>query len=60
MLKIDPANVVAIPSDYANAKGRASSYFVYDEIAEEAARHAFEGCGVVETSNAGEKSQTIH
>jgi hypothetical protein len=32
VVKINPADVVAIPSDYANAKGRAWTYEVVDEI----------------------------
>jgi hypothetical protein len=32
MLKINPANVVSIPSDYQNTKGRACEYFVVQEV----------------------------
>lgn len=32
VVKIDPADIVAIPSDYNNAKGRCSRYQVVDEI----------------------------
>lgn len=32
VLKIDPADVVSIPSDYNNAKGRCSAYTVIDEL----------------------------
>ena len=35
ILKINPADVVAIPSDYGNAKGRCSRYEVMAEIEEE-------------------------
>jgi hypothetical protein len=35
VLKIDPADVVAIPHDYNNQKGRACRYAVIDEIARE-------------------------
>jgi hypothetical protein len=35
-LKINPANVVAIPNDYRNTKGRACEYFVYSELTQEA------------------------
>ena len=31
IVKINPANVVAIPSDYNNAKGRCSEYLVYSD-----------------------------
>jgi hypothetical protein len=34
-LKINPANVVAIPNDYRNTKGRACEYFVYSELTQE-------------------------
>lgn len=36
VLKIDPKDVVSIPSDYNNAKGRCSSYMVVDELKVEA------------------------
>lgn len=32
VVKINPADIVAIPSDYNNAKGRCSKYIVVDEI----------------------------
>lgn len=32
LLKINPADVVSIPSDYSNAKGRAWKYFVLEEV----------------------------
>lgn len=32
LLKIDPADVVSIPTDYNNAKGRACKYFVLDAL----------------------------
>jgi hypothetical protein len=32
VVKVNPRNVFAIPSDYSNAKGRASEYFVVGEI----------------------------
>lgn len=32
LLKIDPADVVSIPTDYDNAKGRACKYFVVDAL----------------------------
>lgn len=34
VLKIDPANVVSIPSDYNNSKGRACEYLILEEIGE--------------------------
>lgn len=42
ILEIDPADVVSIPEDYDNAKGRACRYYIYGEVPEEKARHAFE------------------
>lgn len=36
LLKINPADVVSIPTDYNNAKGRACKYFVVDEVHGEA------------------------
>jgi len=36
ILRIDPADVVSIPTDYKNAKGRACSYFVVGELQGEA------------------------
>ncbi len=47
LVKIDPADVVSIPSDYDNAKGRASKYTVVGEIAEKDAAFAFKGASVV-------------
>jgi hypothetical protein len=38
VLKIDPKDVVSIPSDYNNAKGRCSSYQVVDELKVDAAK----------------------
>lgn len=35
LLKIDPADVVSIPSDYNNAKGRACRYYILQDITEE-------------------------
>lgn len=35
VVKIDPADVVSIPSDYNNAKGRACRYLVVDELAKD-------------------------
>lgn len=35
VLKINPKDVVSIPKDYDNAKGRASSYYIMSEIAEQ-------------------------
>ncbi len=46
LLSIDPADVVSIPSDYDNAKGRASKYSVVGEIDEASARHAFDNTPV--------------
>lgn len=34
LVKIDPADVVSIPSDYNNAKGRAAKYVVVGEVAQ--------------------------
>lgn len=35
LVKINPADVVSIPSDYNNAKGRASKYLIWKDITEE-------------------------
>jgi hypothetical protein len=51
IVKINPADVVSIPSDYDNAKGRAWRYFIQGEVDRDAARHAFEGKLVVWTSS---------
>jgi hypothetical protein len=51
VVEIDPADVVSIPSDYNNAKGRAWRYLVRSEIEEETARFAFEGQLVVANSD---------
>jgi len=42
IVKINPANVVSIPSDYNNTKGRCCEYEVYLEIDKEKADEAFE------------------
>lgn len=41
IVEIDPADVVSIPSDYGNAKGRASKYTVIGEIDQSRTQHAF-------------------
>jgi hypothetical protein len=41
VVKIDPADVVAIPDDYSNAKGRAWRYAVVGEVPQEDAEFAF-------------------
>lgn len=43
IVKIDPADVVAIPADYSNAKGRTWRYEVVGEVPEEECKHLFEG-----------------
>jgi hypothetical protein len=48
VVKINPADVRAIPSDYDNAKGRALQYDVVSELAEEQAAEAFDGSSGVE------------
>ena len=47
VVKIDPADVVAIPSDYNNAKGRTWRYAVIGEVDEHEASFAFENTSVV-------------
>ena len=42
VVKINPADVVSIPSDYDNAKGRAWRYKVVNEVPEKEAQFAFE------------------
>lgn len=39
ILKINPADVVSIPTDYNNAKGRACAYYVQDELVDDARRN---------------------
>lgn len=41
VVEINPADVVSIPSDYNNAKGRASRYLIRDEVDESEASFAF-------------------
>lgn len=47
VLAVDPANVVSIPSDYDNAKGRAWTYEVIGEVSEANADTWFTGTPVV-------------
>jgi len=54
VLKINPADVVSVPSDYHNAKGRAWQYLVWDEVDQAAAQFAFDGVQVVDTSESDE------
>lgn len=42
VVEIDPADVVSIPSDYDNAKGRASRYKISGEIEQSRCQHAFD------------------
>jgi DNA-directed RNA polymerase subunit RPC12/RpoP len=41
LVKINPADVVSIPSDYNNAKGRASKYLIWKDITEDGWRTKF-------------------
>lgn len=41
LVKINPADIVSIPSDYNNAKGRASKYLIWKDITEEGWRETF-------------------
>lgn len=41
LVSINPADVVSIPSDYDNSKGRTSKYVVVGEIPEDRVSHAF-------------------
>ena len=50
VIKVNPRDVVSIPSDYKNAKGRAWQYLVWDEVDQEQARFAFDGVQVVNTN----------
>ena len=43
ILKINPANVVAIPADYNNTKGRCCEYEVAGEYTEDWRKHIEEG-----------------
>lgn len=47
VVKINPADVVSIPSDYDNSKGRCWRYAVVAEIDQEEAKFAFEGTSLV-------------
>lgn len=47
VLKIDPADVVSIPEDYNNAKGRAWTYEIVGEVPENEAEFAFKKTPVV-------------
>lgn len=47
IVKINPADVVAIPNDYNNAKGRAWTYEVVGEVPEDEAREFFKDRPVV-------------
>ena len=49
VLKINPADVVSIPSDYDNAKGRAYRYAVLGVIDQAATQFAFAGRTIVDT-----------
>lgn len=63
VLKIDPADVVSIPSDYNNQKGRACRYTVVEEIenTEDAVKNDCLGKGpaVVKIQETKEKSQPV-
>lgn len=61
ILKINPANVVAIPHDYGITKGRAWTYHVIDEVPEEECAQFFSGQSVVTSmgSYEGEKKTTV-
>lgn len=39
LLKINPKDVVSIPTDYDNSKGRASTYYIMGELDEDTAHH---------------------
>lgn len=43
LVSINPADVVSIPSDYDNSKGRTAKYVVVGEIPEDRVTHAFSG-----------------
>jgi hypothetical protein len=47
IVKIAPEDVVSIPNDYNNSKGRAWRYVVVDEVPEDECRHLFDGRPVV-------------
>ena len=50
IVEIDPADVVSIPSDYNNAKGRAWRYLIRGEVERESAQFAFSGVLVADNS----------
>jgi len=58
IVKIDPADVVAIPSDYNNAKGRAWRYEVIGEVPESEAAFAFQSSVVESFGTYSDDNQT--
>jgi len=51
VVKINPADVVAIPSDYDNAKGRTWRYLVVGEVPEDECKHLFRDVHVTSSSD---------
>ena len=51
IVEVDPADIVAIPRDYQNQKGRAWTYKVVGEVAMADAKTFFDNSPVVEVSN---------
>jgi hypothetical protein len=49
IVAVDPKDVVAVPTDYDNAKMRVCRYAVVGEVSKEDAAHAFEGLSFVDS-----------
>lgn len=47
IVEVNPANIVAIPNDYANQKGRCTVYDIVGEVSLEDAEHVFDNTPVV-------------
>jgi hypothetical protein len=60
IVKIAPEDVVSIPSDYNNSKGRAWRYVVVDEVPEDECRHLFDGRPVVSSQGLYDGSDDDH
>jgi hypothetical protein len=49
IVAVDPKDVVAVPTDYDNAKMRVCRYTIVGEVAKEDAAHAFEGLSFIDS-----------
>jgi hypothetical protein len=48
---VDPKDVVAVPTDYDNARMRVCRYAIVGEVPKEDAAHAFEGLSCIDPTN---------